>query len=131
MSVVEPDERNALTTKSSMEIAKTMIALATIAGVSIGRSASRSACTGDAPRSWAASSYSGPIESRRARTMMSTNESEKVTWPIACAVVPSGMNVSRFTKTRKSATPMTISGRHERHERRRSGTSRRRARASA
>ena len=87
-----------------------MIALATMAGVSIGRSAMRIACRGEAPRSCAASSYSGPIEMRRARTMMSTNESENVICPIACAVVPSGMKVSRFTNTRKSATPMTISG---------------------
>ena len=51
-------------TKSSIEIAKTKIALATIAGVSIGRSARRSAWNGEAPRSLAASSY--PDRSRAA-----------------------------------------------------------------
>ena len=42
-----PDERNALMTKSSIEIAKTMIPLATIAGTSIGSSASLG---GNSPR---------------------------------------------------------------------------------
>ena len=51
VSVDVPDERNALTTKSSIEIANTTIALATIAGVSIGMSASRIAWSDDAPRS--------------------------------------------------------------------------------
>ena len=55
-----------------------MITLATIAGASIGNSASRVAWSRDAPRSWAASSYSGPIASRRPRTMTSTNTSENV-----------------------------------------------------
>ena len=94
MSVVEPDDRNALMTKSSIEIAKTVIALATMAGVSIGRSASRIACRGEAPRSCAASSCSGPMEISRARTMMSTKESENVTCPIAWAGVPRWTNVS-------------------------------------
>ena len=87
-----------------------MIPLATIAGTSIGRSASRTAWMREAPRSRAASSYCGPIASSRARTMMMTNTSEKVMCPIACAGVPSGMNVSRCTKTSRSAVPITISG---------------------
>ena len=110
MSVEVPEERNALITKSSIEIAKTMIPLATIAGTSIGSSASRTAWMREAPRSRAASSYWGPIASSRARTMMMTNTSEKVMCPIACAGVPSGMNVSRCTKTSRSAVPITISG---------------------
>ena len=42
--------------------------------------------------------------------MITTKTSEKVMWPIACAIVPSGMNVRRWTKTSRSAVPITISG---------------------
>ena len=41
---------------------------------------------------------------------MSTKARENVTWPIACAIVPSSMNVRRWTKTSSSAVPITISG---------------------
>ena len=92
----DPDERNALTTKSSIEIANTMIALATIAGTSSGSSAIRTACSCVAPRSRAACSISGPIESSRPRTMITTKVIEKVMCPIACAGVPNGTKVSRF-----------------------------------
>src|SRR2546423_678853 len=54
-------------TKSSIESANTITALARMAGARSGSSTRRSARTGDAPRSIAASSYSLPIDSRRAR----------------------------------------------------------------
>ena len=42
--------------------------------------------------------------------MIRTKTSENVMCPIAWATVPSWMNVSRWTKTRRSAVPITISG---------------------
>ena len=59
-------------TKSSIEIAKTIIRLAKIAGSSSGSSTSRSASQGVAPRSAAASSYCRPIENSRPRTITTT-----------------------------------------------------------
>ena len=57
-------------TKSSTVSANVTAKLARIAGNSKGSNALRIACVGVAPRSIAASSYSGPIVSNRARTMM-------------------------------------------------------------
>ena len=61
-----------LITKSSIEIANTIAALAMIAGSSSGISTSHSAAPGDAPRSAAASSYDLPIENSRPRTITTT-----------------------------------------------------------
>ena len=79
-----------VTTKSSIESAKTTIRLAKTAGASSGKSTSRKAPSCDAPRSRAASSNSGPIESSRPRMMITTYEIEKVTCPSTCASVPNG-----------------------------------------
>jgi hypothetical protein len=97
-------------TKSSIEMAKTIMRLAKMAGTRSGISTRRSACKGEAPRSCAASSYSGPIERSRPRTTMTTKEIENVTCPRSCAVVPSSTNRKRWTKVRKRAVPITISG---------------------
>ncbi len=94
-----------------------MIPLATIAGTSIGRSASRSAWRRDAPRSRAASSYSGPIASSRPRTMIRTKTSEKVMWPIACATVPSSTNVRRCDEDEEQRRAHHDLGRDERRQR--------------
>ena len=51
-----------------MTSAKTSTVLAKIAGISIGMMIRRSAPSGDAPRSIAASSYWGPMVASRART---------------------------------------------------------------
>ena len=131
MSVAVPDDRNALITKSSIEIAKTMIALATIAGTSIGSSASRSAWSRDAPRSRAASSYSGPIASSRPRTMITTKTSENVMWPIACADRAERDEGQQVHEDEEERRPHDDLGRHERRERDAARASRRRARASA
>jgi hypothetical protein len=53
-----------------MTSAKTSTALVKMAGASSGSSTWRSARTGEAPRSMAASSYSLPISSRRPRQMI-------------------------------------------------------------
>ena len=53
-----------------MTSAKTSTALAKTAGQSSGSRTWRRALTGEAPRSMAASSYSLPMESRRARQMI-------------------------------------------------------------
>jgi hypothetical protein len=73
-TVVEscPPIRNVVITKSSIEIAKTIIALAKMAGASSGRRTRRSAPAGDAPRSIAASSYSRPMANSLPRTTMTT-----------------------------------------------------------
>ena len=97
-------------TKSSIEMAKTMMKLATIAGRSNGRRTSRSALHGRRTEVRRASSYSGPIESSRPRTMMTTNEIEKVTCPRSCAIVPSWTNCEQVDEVRKSAEPITSSG---------------------
>ena len=69
-----------------------------------------SAAVGEAPRSAAASSYCLPMEKSRPRTITTTKEMEKVTWPRIWAVVPVPTKVNRSVKTSRSATPMTISG---------------------
>ena len=97
-------------TKSSAEMANTTAAEATIAGVSKGRRTRVNARNGVAPRSAAASSYCLPIENSRPRTITTTKEIEKVTWPRIWATVPVLMNVKMWLKTRRSDTPMTISG---------------------
>ena len=109
-------DRYCVMTKSSIEIANTTAALATIAGASSGSSTRSSWSRGGAPRSAAASSYSGPIETSRPRTITTTYESVNVTWPIACALVPSPMPGKTCRNSSSSATPMTISGRDERQQ---------------
>jgi len=52
-----------------------------IAGDSNGSSTRPSTDAGRAPRSAAASSYSGPIDASRPRTITTTYEIENVTWP--------------------------------------------------
>jgi hypothetical protein len=64
--------KNAVITKSSMEMAKAIMRLAQMAGVSMGTSTILIACHCDAPRSMAASSYSLPIANRRPRTIITT-----------------------------------------------------------
>src|SRR5262245_14216151 len=97
-------------TKSSAEIANTTAAEATIAGMSRGNRTRVNATNGEAPRSAAASSYCLPIENSRPRTITTTNEIEKVTWPRIWATVPVWTKVKTWVKTRRSDTPMTISG---------------------
>ena len=63
-----------------------------MAGPSSGSSTVRSACDGVAPRSWAASSRSRPIDSRRPRTITTTYDTENVTWPSSIAGRPSGID---------------------------------------
>ena len=99
-----------MTTKSSIESAKTTAALARIAGASSGSSTRKSTSRGGAPRSAAASSYSGPIETSRPRTITTTYEIVNVIWPIACAVVPRPIWVKICRNSSSSATPITISG---------------------
>jgi hypothetical protein len=55
-----------------MEMAKAIMRLAQMAGVSIGSSTILIACHCDAPRSMAASSYSLPTANRRPRTIITT-----------------------------------------------------------
>ena len=55
-----------------MESAKTTAALARMAGASSGSSTRVSTEKGGAPRSAAASSYSGPIDTSRPRTITTT-----------------------------------------------------------
>src|SRR5499427_918677 len=69
VSVDWPDDMYCVTTKSSIESAKTTMKPAKIAGQSRGSRTSRKAPSRDAPRARAASSYSGPIESSRPRTV--------------------------------------------------------------
>ena len=59
-------------TKSSIDVANTIIRLANTAGPSSGSRIVRTACNGVAPRSWAASSRSLPIVSSRPRTITTT-----------------------------------------------------------
>src|ERR1700753_3782425 len=89
-TVVVPavDDMYWVTTKSSIDSANTISRLATIAGISSGTSTRRSACTGVAPRSRAASSYWLPIDDRRPRMITTTYDTEKVTWPTVWATVP-------------------------------------------
>src|SRR5947209_10156388 len=61
-----------VTTKSSIDSANTISMLARIAGISSGSRTSRIAAQEVAPRSRAASSYSGPIEASRLRTITTT-----------------------------------------------------------
>ena len=105
-----PEARYWLTTKSSIDSAKTISRLAPIAGSSSGSSTRRTTSHGGAPRSAAASSRSVPMVARRPRTITTTNDSENVTWPIACAVVPSPMNLKAVVNSRKSPTAKTSSG---------------------
>ena len=77
MVVLASLERYWVTTKSSIESAKTTAALAMIAGASSGSSTRSNWSCGGAPRSAAASSYSLPIDTRRPRTMTTTYESQK------------------------------------------------------
>ncbi len=73
MVVVEAvDDMYWVTTKSSMDSANTMSMLARIAGMSSGSRTSRRAAHEVAPRSRAASSYWGPIETRRLRMITTT-----------------------------------------------------------
>ena len=67
-----PQESHWLITKSSIEMANTIIRLERIAGSSSGSSTSHSVSHGVAPRSAAASSYCRPIENSRPRTMTTT-----------------------------------------------------------
>ena len=67
---MEPADSACTVTKSSTVSANTSATLAKIAGVSSGNRTRRIAWFGVLPRSIAASSYSGPIESNRARTMI-------------------------------------------------------------
>ena len=103
-------DRNAEITKSSIEVANTIIKLAKMAGPSSGNNTVRSAWIGVAPRSWAASSTSRPIDSRRPRTITTTYDTENVMWPSSIAGRPSGMLVYRLSNTRNSIAPITISG---------------------
>src|ERR1700744_1284303 len=66
------DDMYWVTTKSSMDSAKTMSMLARIAGMSSGTSTRRMDAHEVAPRSRAASSYSGPMEARRLRMITTT-----------------------------------------------------------
>src|SRR5690349_15433292 len=91
-------------------MANTTAAEATIAGASKGKRTRVSATNGEAPRSAAASSYCLPIEKSRPRTITTTNEIEKVTWPRIWARVPVCTKVKMWLKTSRSETPMTISG---------------------
>ena len=72
MVVDGPLDSHWLITKSSIEIANTIAALATIAGISSGSSTFHSATAGLAPRSAAASSYSRPMLNMRPRTITTT-----------------------------------------------------------
>ena len=103
-------ERYCVTTKSSIESANATAALAMIAGTSSGSTTRRSWSRGGAPRSAAASSYSGPIDASRPRTITTTYESVNVTCPIACAGVPRPIPGKTRRKSSSSATPITISG---------------------
>src|SRR5215211_6309425 len=81
-----------------------------MAGDSSGRSTWRRALVGEAPRSMAASSYSRPIDSSRARQMITGYDSWKVTRPSSWAVVPSWTALSRLVNRNSRATASRISG---------------------
>src|SRR4029453_17877154 len=93
-----------------MTSAKTSTALAKMAGDSSGSSTWRRARTGEAPRSMAASSYSRPIDSSRARQMITGYDSWKVTRPSSWAAVPSWTALSRLVNRNSRATASRISG---------------------
>src|SRR3954465_3598173 len=88
VSVGPPLDSHWLMTKSSAEMANTTAAAATIAGGSKGRRVLLNPPNDEAPRSAAASSYCLPIENSRPRTITTTKEIEKVTWPRIWASVP-------------------------------------------
>ena len=99
-------------TKSSIESANTIASLAMTAGEQRQQHAVEHLAR-RAPRSAAASSYSGPIETRRPRTITTTYESVNVIWPIACAAVPRPIAVNgrkSWRNSRSRDTPITISG---------------------
>src|SRR5206468_9315434 len=77
-------------------MANTTAAEATIAGVSKGKRTLLNATNGEAPRSAAASSYCLPIENSRPRTITTTKEIEKVTWPRIWATVRSEEHTSEL-----------------------------------
>jgi hypothetical protein len=98
-------DRYWVTTKSSIEMANATAALATIASSSSGSSTRNIWSRGGEPRSAAASSNSGPIETSLPRTITTTYDSVNVTWPITCASVPSPMPGKMRRKSSSSATP--------------------------
>ena len=51
-----------------------------------------------------------PIVTSRPRTISTTHDSENVTWPITCAVVPSPMNANAVVNSRNMPTANTSSG---------------------
>ena len=72
--------------------------------------------SGGAPRSAAASSTSMPIVTSRPRTISTTHDSENVTCPITCAVVPSPMNAERGREQQEQADREHQLGRHQRQQ---------------
>src|SRR5262249_62072985 len=82
-----PQDSHWLITKSSIEMANTIIRLERIAGSSSGSSTSLSVSQGVAPRSAAAPSHWRPIGNSRPRTIPTTQEQEEETWPRARAGV--------------------------------------------
>ena len=79
-------------TKSSIDRANTIVNAAKIAGASTGSSTRRSASSGGAPRSIAASSRSGPTLKMRPRSTTTTYGIDHVTWPDDLADVPGSGN---------------------------------------
>ena len=102
-------------TKSSIEIAKTMIAARDDR-----RDEHRQQRESTPERRRARGRRRPPRTAARSRAavraMITTKTSEKVMCPIACATVPSCTNVSRWMKTRSSAVAHDDLGRDERQE---------------
>src|SRR5712691_4383428 len=97
-------------TKSSSVNAKITAALAKMEGPKRGSVTRPSARRGEAPKSNAASSNSGPSDNSRARTMTTGYASASTTSPNSWAVVPRPMNLKALMNIRNSDTARISSG---------------------